>query len=74
MVIWISQDRSIKRLARNNPATAQMTGPDRWYPDSSPSLGRGALTPLDYYVAPGWDSVKSMERFMLTPCQGGRDK
>jgi len=28
-----------------------------------------SLMPLDYNVAPGWDDVKRMERFMLTPRQ-----
>ena len=40
---------------------------------SCPLLGRGGLTPLDHFTAPGGDSVKGRRPFMLTP-SGGRDK
>ena len=38
-----------------------------------PLLGKGGLTPLDHFAAPGSDSVKGRRPFMLTP-PGGRDK
>jgi len=38
---------------------------------SCPLLGRGGLTPLDHFTAPGGDSVKGRRPFMLTPPAGG---
>ena len=36
--------------------------------------GRGAFAPLDHHTAQDYGSVKMVERFMVTPLWGVRDK